>query len=165
MHLFHVFCMRTRSPLVFLSMYLLFSLGPNTRTLSTTSGLVRYMYEMMPAHERPGSRACTAMRRAATCSAQPLAPGAHVPPLALRNTDWGANLCVLEHSVGALPLALKQRPARAVVQDFKHCRLFVGAPRHVRAVYRLRHDSGCLFLCAHVVHKHSCIEQIVFIPA
>ena len=48
-------------------MYLLFSLGPNTRTVSTGSVLVRYMYEMMPAHERRGSRARTAARRAATC--------------------------------------------------------------------------------------------------
>jgi len=42
-HLFQVFCMRARSPLSFLLMYLLFSLGPNTRTVLTASVLVRYM--------------------------------------------------------------------------------------------------------------------------
>ena len=59
-----------------------------------------------------------------------------------------ADLCVLEHGVGALALALETRPALAVVQDFKHSGLLVGGPRHVCTVARLGCGRGLLLLFA-----------------
>lgn len=119
----------------FLSMYTLFSLGPNTRVISFISGLMRYVYEMMATHERLGSSARTAARRAATCAGAGFSTG----------TSCRVHLCVVEvgvrtrvrtrthtrtrpetasprvylrvvkNRVGALALAHEERPARAIV--------------------------------------------------